>query len=125
MNWLLVLEKNKEIPNGWIQTPFETISEVKNGFAFKSSSYTESGVPLIRISNIQDQTISLENNCVFLSIDNLEKYPEFKSIPVSDVWAKTLKVPCPFTTDTAQFKPSTHGTDGFFVSIFERKNKET
>jgi len=71
------LEKN-DLPEGWIGTPFDSIAEIKNGFAFKSTTYQKSGIPLVRISNIQDQKIDLEKNCVFLPQKMLESNNEFK-----------------------------------------------
>lgn len=42
--------------------------KVQGGFAFKSSSYQESGIPIIRISNITDRGIILDNICVSTDI---------------------------------------------------------
>lgn len=52
----------------------------------------------------------------------LNKYPEFKALSIADVWQETLGTDCPFSTTTAQFMPSIHKTDGFFISILERIN---
>lgn len=38
--------------------------QIQGGFAFKSSTYQESGIPIIRISNITDRGIILDNVCV-------------------------------------------------------------
>jgi 16S rRNA (cytosine967-C5)-methyltransferase len=52
----------------------------------------------------------------------LNKYPQLKIIPIGKIWQETIGDACPFSTDTAQFTPNIHNTDGFFVSIFERIN---
>jgi 16S rRNA (cytosine967-C5)-methyltransferase len=52
----------------------------------------------------------------------LNNHPEFEAIPVAEIWQQIIGTNCPFTSDTAQFFPHTHGTDGFFVSIFKRKS---
>lgn len=52
----------------------------------------------------------------------LNNHPEFEAIPVAEIWQQVIGTNCPFTSDTAQFFPHTHGTDGFFVSIFKRKS---
>ncbi len=52
----------------------------------------------------------------------LNTFSEFEAIPVKEIWQQVIVTNCPFTSDTAQFFPHTHGTDGFFVSIFKRKS---
>ena len=51
----------------------------------------------------------------------LETFENFFLVPVPTVWKQENPNPCPVTTDTLQLTPSTHGTDGFFVAILERK----
>ena len=50
----------------------------------------------------------------------LSSYPEFEVISVSDIWQEVIGTNCPFNSNTAQFFPHIHGTDGFFVSFFKR-----
>ena len=52
----------------------------------------------------------------------LNTFSEFEAIPVMEIWQQVIGTNCPFTSNTAQFFPHTHGTDGFFVSIFKRKS---
>jgi type I restriction enzyme S subunit len=53
------------LPKGWVETQMGSILKLKNGFAFKSSSYSDQGYPLIRISNIKSEKIVInENNCI-------------------------------------------------------------
>jgi hypothetical protein len=54
-----------EIPNSWVWTTLGSVCNFENGFAFSSDDYKQTGVPLIRISNISDNTIDL-NGCVFI-----------------------------------------------------------
>lgn len=49
---------------------------VKSGFAFKSSWWTENGVKVIKIKNIDDGKINL-NDCSFVSFDKIEKAKDF------------------------------------------------
>ena len=54
-----------EVPSGWAWTTLGSVCNFENGFAFSSDDYKQTGVPLIRISNISDNTIDL-NGCVFI-----------------------------------------------------------
>lgn len=48
---------------GWELIRFGSIIKLQCGYAFKSNQFVEYGIPIIRISNIQDQYIDL-SNCV-------------------------------------------------------------
>lgn len=41
----------------WVETTLEEVCGFQNGFAFKSAKFRESGMPILRISNIQDDQI--------------------------------------------------------------------
>jgi type I restriction enzyme S subunit len=63
---------------GWTETPLEEVCGFQNGFAFKSSTFKPTGVPIIRISNIQDGRIDIHNRLVFFDPkdyrENLDRY---------------------------------------------------
>jgi len=63
---------------GWVETLLEDVCGFQNGFAFKSSTFKPSGVPILRISNIQDGCIDTDNRLVFFDPkdyrENLERY---------------------------------------------------
>lgn len=45
--------------------PISEVFEVTNGYAFKSNDFNGNGVPVVRISNIQDESITLDDSvCV-------------------------------------------------------------
>lgn len=46
---------------GWRERKLGDLIEIQNGFAFKSNDYSESGYFVMRISNVQDGEITLEN----------------------------------------------------------------
>jgi len=56
----------------------------------------------------------------------VRSHPEFVASPVENAWRANLPVPFPGTAackaeaGTLLLSPATHGTDGFFVAIFER-----
>ena len=54
-----------EIPDNWVWTTLGSVCNFENGFAFSSDDYKQEGTPLIRISNITDNTVDL-NGCVFI-----------------------------------------------------------
>lgn len=63
---------------GWVETRLEEVCVLQNGFAFKSSTFKPCGVPILRISNIQDGRIDAANRIVFFDPndyrENLDRY---------------------------------------------------
>ena len=55
----------------WDPVKLGDICDFQNGFAFKSSLFKEAGKPIVRISNIQNQTIDT-NKIVFFNPENYE-----------------------------------------------------
>lgn len=56
----------------------------------------------------------------------LEEAPDFTPVPAAQAWQDALGAPCPagltsLGSDYLRLTPAQHGTDGFFVAIFERK----
>jgi 16S rRNA (cytosine967-C5)-methyltransferase len=51
----------------------------------------------------------------------LEETPDFTLHPAAQAWTEVLGIPCPAGGDYLRLTPAQHGTDGFFVAIFERK----
>lgn len=41
----------------WVETTLNEVCDLQNGFAFKSAKFRDSGLPILRISNIQNDTI--------------------------------------------------------------------
>ena len=48
-------------PDDWKQVPLEKICEIFSGFAFKSTDFQPSGIPIVKIGNLQNGTIRLNN----------------------------------------------------------------
>ena len=44
-----------------------------SGFAFKSSEYKQSGIPLIKIGNIQNKTVEIDVYGNFISTESLDQ----------------------------------------------------
>ena len=53
---------------GWMcrrggkKTTLSEICEMQNGYAFKSSEWTDSGIPVIKIGSIQSKILTVEGN---------------------------------------------------------------
>ena len=65
-----------EVPKGWEQTTLSEICEMQNGYAFKSSEWTDAGIPVIKIGSIQSKILIVEGNG-FVSEDNLSLRSNF------------------------------------------------
>ena len=63
---------------GWEDSRLDDVCGFQNGFAFKSNTFKPSGVPVLRISNIQDGRIDAGNRLVFFDPkdyrENLDRY---------------------------------------------------
>ena len=54
-----------KLPKGWAICRLSNVCKIYSGFAFSSNDYCTEGIPLIRISNIKNNTIDL-SECVFI-----------------------------------------------------------
>lgn len=68
-------EQPYKVPENWCWVKLGTVCKFENGYAFKSKDFSENdGIPVVRISNIVDSGISLED-CVCTTEKNIdEKY---------------------------------------------------
>ena len=57
-----------EIPGNWCWCKLSDVCNFESGYAFSSDDYKDKGTPLVRISNIQDGLVSLDN-CVYIEGD--------------------------------------------------------
>jgi len=65
-------ELEKEIPEGWYEMPISNYLNVNSGFAFKSDWWTFSGIPVIKIGTIKNNSID-ESELAFIDETNLSK----------------------------------------------------
>lgn len=63
-------EQPYKIPNNWCWTYFKDIFYIENGYAFKKIDYKKEGIPLVRISNIENGIVNI-NECIY--VNKLEK----------------------------------------------------
>jgi type I restriction enzyme, S subunit len=55
------------LPKGWTTLRLGDVCYVQGGFAFKSGDYQDKGIPLVRISNIEDNRVNLKTEAVYLN----------------------------------------------------------
>lgn len=67
-------EEPYKLPSNWVWTRLGNILELKNGVAVSSDEYGTGDVPLVRISNIQDNKIDLVNATRIELKDKYKKY---------------------------------------------------
>ena len=53
------------LPVGWVMCKLSDLCRIENGFAFSSDNYKSQGIPLVRISNINHNTIDI-TECVYI-----------------------------------------------------------
>jgi type I restriction enzyme S subunit len=79
------MSKNKNIPRlrfpgfsgGWIGKNLGEVTTYTKGFAFKSEDYTGEGIRIIRVSDLDEDTIKIDNNKVFISIGKKALYSNY------------------------------------------------
>ena len=82
-------ELKREIPDGWQSGSFGKYAKLKGGFAFKSSWWTEIGLPVIKIKDINENyTLSIEN-CSCVGVDKYDKAKNYEAFPGDVVIAMT------------------------------------
>lgn len=60
-----------ELPEGWKWVRLGDVCKFENGYAFKSDNFSDKGTPVIRITNIKENTVDLES-CVFTTETNID-----------------------------------------------------
>ena len=54
------MQKNKQI-EGWKEVELGEVCNLVGGFAFKSSEFVDEGIPLVRISNFNNDNMDLSD----------------------------------------------------------------
>lgn len=95
---------NREIvPNpGFKMVALGELCDYQNGYAFKSSDFTDTGVPVIKITNINDYKLVSDN---ILCVPNQQKYDKFVAkkgsmlITLTNSNEKMVLMPCIFSEE--------------------------
>jgi type I restriction enzyme S subunit len=72
-------KKEIVVGDGYELVKLGDICESQNGYAFKTSEYTDSGIPLITITHIKNEKIVFNNNHYIENNDKYEKYEIHKN----------------------------------------------
>jgi len=62
----------------WEIKKLAEVCDFQNGFAFKSITYKETGLPILRITNIQNQNLEISDLVYFDTKDYKENFERFK-----------------------------------------------
>jgi type I restriction enzyme S subunit len=46
--------EGRELPVGWVEVPIGDLCELRNGRAFKPAEWTDEGIPIVRIQNLNN-----------------------------------------------------------------------
>ncbi len=66
------IEAPYELPEDWKWCRLGEVCKFENGYAFKSDKFAKQGIPVVRITNLKDNEVSLED-CVYTTEDNIEE----------------------------------------------------
>ena len=72
------LNQFDELPEGWAAATFGDVCQVQGGFAFKSNDYQPDGVLLVRISNLVNGKVEINEKSVFLPEAFFEELSSFR-----------------------------------------------
>lgn len=74
-----IVSNQAKIPDGWKTFKLKDLSDVQNGFAFKSSEYVDhSELPIIRTKNFNENSLVETNDLKYISNSSKEKYKKFR-----------------------------------------------
>lgn len=61
----------------WKIEPLKKVADITMGFAFKSADFCDEGIQLLRMGNVRDGELDLDNKSVFLPYEYADKYDCF------------------------------------------------
>ena len=67
------MSEDREMPSGWAIIKLGELCKLKSGYAFKSSNYSEEGIPIIRISDINEGMVSVDDSVKVLADQEYER----------------------------------------------------
>lgn len=62
----------------WVTKPLSEVCSYTKGFAFKAKDFGDSGVRVIRVSDLSADSIKNDNEMIFFPIDEAKKYGKYK-----------------------------------------------
>ena len=131
----LTIEK-KGLPIGWEMKTLGEVCSFQNGFAFKSKTYKDDGIPVVRITNIQDESIDLSKIVYIDPKDynkDLSKYKIIKGdLLIAMSGATTGKIGIHNTDEelllnqrVGKFEPSDNLNKSYLLNFLKTKVEES
>lgn len=77
------------VPNGWKLGKISDLANTKMGYAFKSSDFVSSGIPLLRMGNLYQNSLDFSRNPAFLPFSYEKDYENFVVKPNDLVMSMT------------------------------------
>ena len=72
------------LPNGWEWKKLGKIAKLQNGFAFKSKLFVNDGLPIVRIKNIKNEKVLLDD-VVYFNVEDYGKKLDSYQIKKNDI----------------------------------------
>ena len=73
-----------KLPKGWEWKKLGDIAKLQNGYAFKSKLFRDNGLPIVRIKNIKNQKVLLDD-VVYFDINDYNKKLDLYKIQKNDI----------------------------------------
>lgn len=110
------LRRNPDLKNRLNPTDLEELCELQRKILEQAQKFVKVGGRLVYATCSVLQAENSQQSEWFLNT-----FQGFIPVSIENAWQQTIGDTCPFRGTFAQFLPDIHGTDGFFISIFERK----
>jgi len=121
--------KIKQLQQSWKEVELGDVLKLKGGFAFKSENFIKKGIPIIRISNFNNNDVDV-SEAVHYPKDSDDKYKEFllkdKDILIAMSGATTGKIgivnkqnlPCLLNQRVGKFEINNKNLDRGYLLLF-------
>ena len=121
------------VPNGWKLGVISDLADTVMGYAFKSADFTKAGIPLLRMGNLYQNTLSFDRNPIYLPKSFKKNYERFLVKPNDLVMSMTgtmgkrdygftVKIPtdAPYSLlnqRVIKFVPKHESSSGFLLNL--------
>ena len=121
------------VPNGWKLGVISDLADTVMGYAFKSADFTKTGIPLLRMGNLYQNTLSFDRNPIYLPESFKDGYERFLVKPNDLVMSMTgtmgkrdygftVKIPtdAPYSLlnqRVIKFVPKHQSSSGFLLNL--------
>jgi type I restriction enzyme S subunit len=121
------------MPNGWKLGVISDLADTVMGYAFKSADFTKTGIPLLRMGNLYQNTLSFDRNPIYLPESFKDGYERFLVKPNDLVMSMTgtmgkrdygftVKIPtdAPYSLlnqRVIKFVPKHQSSSGFLLNL--------